>query len=86
MNTITNKCEISEQRGKQRGRPKKHLTEEERREANAKCWRRPERKQYTKEYLITWRDNNREHVNEVARKYRLLKKEKALLLTKEELA
>ena len=63
-----------------RGRPKVYETEEERIAARRASWRKS--RQINKEekyaYLLEWRARNRDHVNELQRKYLAQKREKNL--------
>lgn len=66
--------------GKKRGRKPKYENEEDRRDALRESWRKAQakRKEKVLEYIKKWRDDNRDHINELARGYARAKKEKLI--------
>lgn len=63
-----------------RGRPKVYATEEERIAARRASWRKSRQvnKEAKYEYLLEWRRINRDHVNELQRKYLEQKRNKLI--------
>lgn len=60
-----------------RGRKPKYDNEEDRKKAIQESWRKAQEKRKEKvlEYIKIWRNNNRDHVNELAREYARRKRE-----------
>lgn len=65
-----------EQSTNKKGRSKKYATEEDRKKAIQESWRKAQnkRREVVLEYVKEWRNNNRDRVNELNRKYTRQKK------------
>lgn len=73
---ISNQSTIEQSTVNKKKRSKKYATEEDRKKAIQESWRKAQnkRREVVLEYVKEWRNNNRDRVNELGRKYARQKK------------